>query len=114
LHLSDFLTTFVSNIRLMVKIDVKAIEEAILQEVEKLKDLPSVDAEAKIDKDSKPGMIGLSSNVLVTITGYLEDILEVEIPPTCYIFRDSDGIRELSIREAAEKLQKIAKPWKKT
>lgn len=96
----------------MISIDIQTIEDTILQEIEKLKDLPSVDPEAKIDKDSKPGMIGLSSNVLVTITGYLEDILEVEIPPSCYIFRDSDGVRELNIREAAEKLQKIAKPWK--
>ncbi|QXV63988.1 hypothetical protein INP83_12860 [Mucilaginibacter sp. 21P] len=98
----------------MVNIDVQAIEDAILEEIEKLKDLPTIDPEAKIDKDSKPGMIGLSSNVLVTVSGFLEEILQVEIPPTCYIFRDSDGIRELNIREAAEKLQKIAKPCKTT
>lgn len=98
----------------MVKIDIQIIEDTILQEIEKLKDLPSIDTDAEINKDSKPGMIGLSSNVLVTITGYLEDILKVEIPPNCYIFRDSDGIRELNIREAAEKLQKIAKLWKTT
>ena len=98
----------------MVKIDIQIIEATILQEIEKLKILPSVDADAKIDKDSKPGMIGLSSNVLVAITGFLEDILGVEIPVNCYIFRDGDGIRELNIREAAEKLQKIAKPWKTT
>ncbi|WDZ99687.1 hypothetical protein [Mucilaginibacter sp. SJ] len=98
----------------MVKIDIQVIEDTILQEIEKHRDLPSVATDAKIDKDSRPGMIGFSSNVLVTITGYLEDILEVEIPPSCYIFLDSDGIRELNIREAAEKLQKIAKPWKTT
>ena len=98
----------------MVKIDIQIIEDTILQEIEKLKGLPNIDAEAKIDKDCKPGMIGVRSNVLVTITGYLEDILGVEIPANCYIFRDGDGIRELNIREAAEKLQKIAKPWKTT
>ena len=98
----------------MVKIDIQAIEDTILKEIEKLKVLPGVDADAKIDKNSKPGTIGLSSIVLVTMTGYLEDILGVEIPANCNIFRDGDGIRELTIREVAEKLQKIAKPWKTT
>jgi hypothetical protein len=98
----------------MVKIDVQKIEDTILQEIESLKGMPSVDPDAKIDKDCKPGIIGIRSQILVNIMGRLEEILEVEIPNNCYIFRDTDGIRELNIREAAEKLQKIAKPCKTT
>jgi hypothetical protein len=98
----------------MVNIDIQNIEDTILQEIENLKSMPSVDPDAKIDKDCKPGMIGLRSQILVTIMGRLEEILEVEIPHNCYIFRDTDGIRELNIREAAEKLQKIAKPCNTT
>jgi hypothetical protein len=98
----------------MVEIDIMIIEDTILQEIEKLRDLPGIAPDAKIDKDCRPGMIGVRSTVLVTITGYLEDVLGIEIPANCYIFRDTDGLRELNIREAAEKLQKIAKPWKTT
>lgn len=98
----------------MVTIDIQIIEDAIVQEIEKLKEQDIVSADAKVDKECKPGMVGASSNVLVTITGWLEETLNVEIPNNCYIFRDGDGIRELTIREAAEKLQKIAKPCKAT
>ena len=97
----------------MVKIDIQKIEDTILQEIEGLKGMPSVDPKANIDKDCKPGAIGFRSQILVEIMGRLEEILEVEIPNNCYIFRDTDGIRELNIRDAAEKLQKIAKPWKR-
>jgi hypothetical protein len=93
----------------MVKIENHIVENAILEEVEKLKGLSSVNVDAEINIDCKPGIIGIRSHVLVDITGILEEVLEIIIPNNCYIFRDSDGIRELSIREAAEKLIKIAK-----
>ncbi len=93
----------------MVKIKNQIVEEAIIQEIEKLKGLSSMDSTAEINKECKPGIIGVRSQVLVDIMGILEKILEVVIPNNCYIFRDSDGIRELTIREAAEKLIKIAK-----
>ena len=93
----------------MVKIALDLVEDAILKEMEKLKVLPSISIEEEIDKESKPGAIGIRSQVLVTVMGKLEELLEIEIPNNCYIFRDSDGIRELTIREAAEKLLKIAK-----
>ena|ERR1700761_1211595 len=98
----------------MIETDIKLIEDIILQEIEKLKGLPGIDSELKIDEECKPGMIGARSTVLVSITGILGEILNVEIPNNCYIFRDSDGIRELNIREVAEKLKKIAKTCKTT
>jgi hypothetical protein len=112
--MSEIQTIFVYISDAMVKIDIQVIEDAIVQEIQKLKEQSIVSAETTIDEDCKPGMVGASSNVLVTITGWLEEVLNVEIPNNCYIFRDSDGIRELNIREAAEKLQKIAKPCKAT
>lgn len=93
----------------MVKIENKIVEDAILEEIEKLKGLSSVDSDAEINKECKPGIIGVRSQILVDIMGKLEETLGVTIPNNCYIFRDGDGIRELTIREAAEKLIKIAK-----
>lgn len=93
----------------MVKVENYIVENAIIQEIEKLKGLSSVDSEAEINKECKPGVIGVRSQVLVDIMGKLEESLEIVIPNNYYIFRDSDGIRELTIREAAEKLIKIAK-----
>lgn len=93
----------------MIKIENQIVEDAILQEIEQLRGLSSVDAEAEINKECKPGIIGVRSQILVDIMGKLEESLGITIPNNCYIFRDSDGIRELTIREAAEKLIKIAK-----
>lgn len=94
---------------MMVKIESHIVEDAIIQEIEKLKGLSTVDANADINTDCKPGIIGVRSQILVDITGKLEEILDIIVPNNCYIFRDSDGIRELTIREAAQKLIKIAK-----
>lgn len=93
----------------MVNIENHIVEEAIISEVEKLRALPSVDSTAEISKECKPGTIGIRSQVLVDLMGRLEEILEIVIPNNCYIFRASDGIQELSIKEATEKLIKIAK-----
>lgn len=93
----------------MVQIENYIVEEAIIQEIEKLKGLSTVDSDAEIDKECKPGIIGVRSQILVDIMGKLEEILQVTIPNNCYIFRDRDGITEFSIKAAAEKLIKIAK-----
>lgn len=93
----------------MIEIENHIIEEAIVTEIEKLKKMSSVDVEAQINKECKPGAIGIRSQVLVTIMGVLEESLEIIIPNNCYIFRDSNENRELTIKEAAAKLIKIAK-----
>lgn len=93
----------------MVNIDSQIVQQAILREIEKLKGLSSLDDEAEINVECKPGVIGVRSQVLVYITGALEESLNIIIPNNCYLFRDGDGIRELTIREAAEKLIKFSK-----
>lgn len=93
----------------MVDIQSHIVEDAILQEIEKLKGLSSVEPDAEIDKLCKPGAIGVRSQILVDIMGKLEETLGIIIPNNCYIFRDRDGITELTVRQAAEKLIKIAK-----
>lgn len=96
----------------MLTTELSIVENAILEELEKVKGLSSVDDEAEINIDCKPGAIGIRSQVLVSIMVNLEEALNVVIPDSCYIFRDTDGMRELTIREAAEKLIKIAKDAK--
>ena len=93
----------------MVQIESHIVEDAIIVQIEKLKGLSTVDPEAKIDKECKPGVIGIRSQVLVDIMGILEESLAVVIPNNCYIFRDRDGVKELTIAEAAAKLIKISK-----
>jgi hypothetical protein len=107
--MSENLSTFVGKSDIMVDIECQVIEEVILQELNTLKGMSSVDTEATIDKDCKPGVIGFRSQVLVSIMGQLEELLEIVIPNNCYIFRDTDGVRELTVKEASEKLKKIAK-----
>ena len=94
---------------MMVKIENYIVENAIIAEIEKLKSLPSVDSDAEVNNECRPGIIGIRSQILVDITGRLEEKLEIIVPNNCYLFRDKDGIRELTIREAAEKLIKISK-----
>jgi hypothetical protein len=60
----------------------------------------------KIDAGSIPGLMGLSSHALVAAMCRVEVALDVEIPVKCYIFLDN-SLRQLTIREASEKLFKI-------
>jgi hypothetical protein len=107
--LSDFPTIFVDKSDNMVEIQEQIVEDAILKELDKLKGMSTVEPDAVINTDCKPGAIGFRSQVLVTLMGQLEEVLEITIPNNCYIFRDSDGNRELSVKEATQKLIKIAK-----
>jgi len=61
----------------------------------------------KVDSACAPGYAGLTSQVLVTAMCRLEGILDIEIPDNCYIFHDNNSLRQLSIREASEKLWKV-------
>jgi len=108
LDMYENLTKFVFKSYTMVQIENYIVEDAIIKEVGKLKGLSTVSPQAVIDQDCKPGVIGIRSQVLVDIMGILEEVLEIVIPNNCYIFRDRDGITELSIKDAAEKLKKMA------
>lgn len=92
----------------MVSIEQDIVENAIIHEIENLKGLSNIPTDTEINKESKPGVIGVRSQILVDIMGKLEEVLNINIPNNCYIFRERDGITELSIAKAAEKLLKIA------
>jgi len=92
----------------MIDIDQQTVESVIIHEIENLKGFSNIPTETEITKESKPGVIGVRSQILVDIMGKLEELLSVVIPNNCYIFRERDGITELSIAQAAEKLIKIA------
>jgi hypothetical protein len=92
----------------MISIDKITVEDVIIQEIENLKGLSNIPTETEISKESRPGLIGVRSQILVDIMGKLEELLNVVIPNNCYIFRERDGFTELSIAQAAEKLIKIA------
>ena len=92
----------------MISIDQHTVEDAIIQEIENLKGLSNIPTETEISEESKPGLLGVRSQILVDIMGKLEELLNVAIPNNCYLFRERDGVTELSIAKAAEKLIKIA------
>lgn len=104
--MSENLTIFVFKSDIMVDITNEVIEVAIVEEVKKLRGLSTVDKTATIDKNCKPGVIGIRSQILVDVMGVLEEILSIVIPDNCYIFREDK--RELSIKEAAVKLKNKA------
>lgn len=61
----------------------------------------AMNIDGKIDEDTRPGLI-IKSQVLLTVIGRLEDLLDMEIPDNCYPFFDKDKLKQLTIREAAE------------
>lgn len=66
--------------------------------------------DVSIDGDSCPGKIfGVTSQILVTVMGRLETLLDVIIPNNIYIFHDKKSNTQLSVKEAANKLLKTAK-----
>jgi len=95
----------------MIKIDHAAVEDEIIKAVKEFSN--KLNLEVVVDSDCSPGnIIGMSSQVLITVMGKIEEALDVSIPDTCYIFHDKVTKRQLTIKEAADKLIKIAKDGK--
>jgi hypothetical protein len=65
----------------------------------------AMELEGDVDEETQPGLL-IKSQVLVTIIGRLEDLLQVKIPINCYPFFDKDLNKQLSIKEAAQILLK--------
>lgn len=66
--------------------------------------------EMPIDINTCPGNIpGITSQILVTVMGKLQTFLCVTIPDNVYIFHDKKNNKQLSVKEAANKLIKTAK-----
>jgi hypothetical protein len=54
----------------------------------------------KIDEETRP-LVFFKSEVLVTLIGRLEDLLDIKIPENCYPFFDKEKLEQLTIKEAA-------------
>ncbi|RYD57615.1 MAG: hypothetical protein EOP56_07500 [Sphingobacteriales bacterium] len=92
----------------MVKLSTEAVENEIVKVIEQFKVAFGLDCE--IDVNSSPGEIeSISSLMLVTASTRVGRALGVTIPLGCYIFCDKAKGRQLTIREAAQKLIKEAK-----
>jgi len=89
----------------MIKIELDIIEEKISSVLNQLKN--ELETEVLIDGACQPGAF-FKSNVLVTAINRVADALEVIIPSNCYIFSDKIDCRQLSIKEAALKVQQKA------
>jgi hypothetical protein len=94
----------------MADLDIEVVEKEIVKVVQEAADLMGVPV--KVDAGCAPGGAGISSQVLVTVMCRLEGILNVIIPDNCYIFHDRTSLRQLTIREASEKLLKVLKNGK--
>ena len=77
---------------------IKAVIEEINEETE---------LNSSITVNTCPYDVGISSQILVSVMGLLENKLEIEIPASCYIFHDKTSNRQLSIKESALKLYRI-------
>lgn len=89
----------------MANLTIDVIEKEIVKVVREA--ATHMNVAVKVDSECAPGNAGLSSHVLVTAMCRLEGILNVEIPENFYIFHDNTSLRQLSIREASEKLFNI-------
>nr|WP_299213867.1 hypothetical protein [uncultured Allomuricauda sp.] len=85
-----------------MELQLENIENQIKEIIEEIN--AETESSANITANTCPYDIGITSQVLVSVMGTLESILEVEIPANCYIFHDKKSNKQLSIKEAALKL----------
>jgi len=85
--------------------EVKA-ELKIKEVLEEIKE--ALDTEVLIDGECRPSAF-FKSQVLVTAIGRIAAALDIEIPLNCYIFFDKRANKQLTIKEATQKLLKEAK-----
>ena len=90
----------------MVDIQLIKAESAIIDVLEKINE--AIDSEVVVNTDICPGSF-FKSQILVTAIGRIAKALEIIIPENCYIFFDKKLQKQLSIKEAAQKLLKEAK-----
>ena len=58
-----------------------------------------------IDGEFCPGAF-IRSQILVNVIGRIARVLDIIIPPSCYIFHDKQLKKQLTIKEAVQKLLK--------
>lgn len=91
---------------MLEEITLEKIIEVLETVIEEAKN--DMNIEGTIDENSCPGLI-IKSQVLVSLIGSIEDLLNIEIPNKCYPFFDEENMRQLTIRQAAEILKKESK-----
>ncbi len=92
----------------MINIDQAIIENEIIKQVEDIKN--NFNIQTDVDIDSCPGLIaGITSQILVTVISRLQPALGIIIPNNTYIFHNKEKNKQLTIKEAAQKLIKVAK-----
>lgn len=94
----------------MTNLILASVEAEIIKAVEDLNS--NLKIGATVNAACCPGNVGFASQVLLTIMSRLEDSLGIIIPHNVYIFHDKDTHQQLSIKEAANKLIKVAKDGK--
>ena len=90
----------------MATLDPKLVEKEIAKLIIEINNTIKIDA--VVDEDCSPGSIGISSQILITAMGRIGRTLGVTIPDNCYIFHDKKTQKQLTIKEAAQKLIKVA------
>lgn len=93
----------------MRKLDQKTVEAVIIRAVKDLNINLKIGAD--VNANCSPGDI-FASQVLVDLTPSLEEALDITIPLKEYIFFDKPSHRQLTIKEATEKLIKIVQDGK--
>ena len=92
----------------MVNLTAERVEKEITSAINEVKRRLKISA--TVDRDVCPGDIGgITSQILLTLIGRISNNLGVTVPNNCYIFHDKATERQLSIKEAAQKLLKAAK-----
>lgn len=90
----------------MVTLDLATVEAEIIKHVEDIN--VNLKIGATVTSTICPGSSGFTSQILVDMFSTLEDALGITIPHNQYIFFDKDKHKQLSIKEAAQKLIKVA------
>ncbi len=91
----------------MVSNDHNSVEEIIVKAIGNVNKILKIDA--IVNGESCPGTL-IASQILITVMGRIGKELNVVIPDNCYIFHDKKTQAQLTIKEAAIKLIKEAKP----
>ena len=92
----------------MKNLNPSVVEAELVKIIDEVNKSISTD-EVDVDTNCIPGNIGISSQILITIMGRVGNALGITIPDDCYIFYDKKNNRQLSIKEAAQKIIEKAK-----
>lgn len=91
----------------MIDITQELAEEKIIEVINEI--AKTLEVEISLDSNSCPGLLpGMTSQVLVTVMGRLEKKLDIVIPDDCYIFFNKKDMKQMNIKNSAEKLIKTA------